>query len=282
MVTASERHRLEALAHLAGKCEQHRLPREVHALGDVEAGHVGDEFADAVADQEMRLRGVAGDPEAGAAFRHLWLDRVRRLVGPGTIIGLSCATQEEVERALADPAFCRTVAWRVTAITTAIVIGVALVGSVTLETWRVSVAAVVVSGSIIIFCQSLQMIMKPPVSAPPPFQPQGVEPAPLSLALACFPLTMPALVTAPGIAAIVVFMAIAGGDWRQTGIVLGVLLVIMALNLVALLNAGKTRRVPPPLLKVVGWVMAVLQAAEAVQYLFNGLVRFGVLPPLNS
>jgi multiple antibiotic resistance protein len=102
------------------------------------------------------------------------------------------------------------------------------------------------------------------------------------VALACFPLGVPALVTAPGIAAIVVFMAIAGGDWRQTGIVFGVLLVIMALNLVTLLNAGKIRRVPPPLLKVVGWVMAVLQAAEAVQYLFNGLVRFGVLPPLSS
>ena len=77
-------------------------------------------------------------------------------------------------------------------------------------------------------------------------------------------------------------MAIAGGDWRQTGIVFGVLLVIMALNLVTLLNAGETKRVPPPLLKVVGWVMAALQAAEAVQYLFNGLVRFGVLPPLSS
>jgi multiple antibiotic resistance protein len=182
----------------------------------------------------------------------------------------------------ADPAFRRTVAWRATAITTAIVIGVALVGSVTLETWRVSVAAVVVSGSIIIFCQSLQMIMKPSASAPPPLQPQGAEPASLSLALACFPLAVPGLVTAPGIAAIVVFMAIARGDWRQTGIVLGVLLVVMALNLVTLLNAGETRQVPPPLLKVVGWVVAVLQAAEAVQYLFNGLVRFGVLPPLSS
>jgi thiamine-phosphate pyrophosphorylase len=29
---------------------------------------------------------------------------VRRLVGPACLIGLSCATQEEVERALADPA----------------------------------------------------------------------------------------------------------------------------------------------------------------------------------
>ena len=102
------------------------------------------------------------------------------------------------------------------------------------------------------------------------------------MALAYFPVAVPALVTAPGLAAIVVFMAIAGGDWRQTGIVLGVLLVIMALNLITLLNAGEARREPPPLLKVVGWEIAVLQGAEAVQYLFNGLVRAGVLHPWSS
>jgi multiple antibiotic resistance protein len=179
----------------------------------------------------------------------------------------------------ADPAFCRTMAWRATAIATAIVIGVALLDSVVLEQWRVSVAALVVSGSIIIFCQSWQMIMKPPTPAPPTFPPRGAEPAPLSLALACFPVAVPALVTAPGIAAIVVFMAIAGGDWSQKGIVLGTLLVIMTLNLVILLNTKAIKRVPSPLLRVVGWVMAVLQAVEAVQYLFNGLVRAGVLPP---
>jgi len=182
----------------------------------------------------------------------------------------------------ADSAFRRTMAWRATAIATAIVVGVALLDSVILEQWRVSVAAMVVSGSIIIFCQSWQMIMEPPAPAPPPLQPRGAEPAPLSLALAFFPVAVPALVTAPGIAAIVVFMAIAGRDWSQKGIVLGVLMVIMILNLVVLLNAKAIRRTPSPLLKVVGWVMAVLQAVEAVQFLFNGLVRAGLLHPWSS
>ena len=62
---------------------------------------------------------------------------------------------------------------------------------------------------------------------------------------------------------------------------MGVLLVIMALNLVTLLKTKVLRRLPYPLLKVVRWVMAVLQALEAVQYLFNGLVRAGVLHPLS-
>jgi multiple antibiotic resistance protein len=183
----------------------------------------------------------------------------------------------------ADPASRRAVGRRATAIATAIVIAVALFSSVVLEQWRVSVAALVVSGSIILFCQSLQLIMEPPAPAPPPIQPQGAEAGPLASALAYFPIAVPALVTAPGIAAIVAFIAIARDDWGQTGIVLGVLLVIMALNLITLLNAEAIlKKVPPPVLRVVGWVMAVLQAALAVQYLFNGLVRVGVLHPFGS
>ncbi len=73
-------------------------------------------------------------------------------------------------------------------------------------------------------------------------------------------------------------MAIAGGDWTQKGIVLAALLVIMGLNLVTLLNIeaiSKTR--PRTGSKVLGWVMAVLQAALAAQYIINGLVRLGAL-----
>jgi len=47
----------------------------------------------------------------------------------------------------------------------------------------------------------------------------------------------------------------------------------MGLNLVTLLNIGAIlKHGPSPILKVPGWVMAVLQAALAAQYLINGLV----------
>jgi multiple antibiotic resistance protein len=179
----------------------------------------------------------------------------------------------------ADSSARRTMAWRATAIATVMVIGVALFSSVILEHWRVSVAALVVSGSIILLCQSVRMIVEMPSSTPASLQPQDPGPGPLSSALACFPIAVPALVTAPGIVAIVVFMAIAGDDWRQMGIVLGTLLAIMTLNLAALLNARAFKRTPSSLTKAAGWVMAVLQAVEAVQYLLNGLVRAGVLHP---
>jgi len=181
-----------------------------------------------------------------------------------------------------DPAFRRAVAWRATAIATIVVLAVALLGDLVLENWHVSVAAVVITGSIILFCQALQLIMQPLAAAPSP-TPQAAGQPPPSLEIASFPLAIPALVTAPGIAAIAAFMAIAGSDWTQRGIVLAALLVIMGLNLATLLNIEVISRHGSPLAqRVFGWVLAVLQAALAAQYLINGLVRLGALSPLVS
>jgi multiple antibiotic resistance protein len=176
-----------------------------------------------------------------------------------------------------DRAFHRNLAWRGTAIATAIVIIVALLGSVVLENWHVSIAAIVLTGSIILFRQALQLILKPPdVLPPPPLRNAGQTPT--TIATAQFFLAIPALVTAPGIAAIAGFMAIAAGDWAQKGTIFIALLVIMGLNLVTLLNSeALSRHGPSPVLKVLGWVMAVLQAALAAQYIINGLIRLGAL-----
>jgi multiple antibiotic resistance protein len=181
-----------------------------------------------------------------------------------------------------DPAFRRAVAWRATATATITVLAGALLGSLVLENWRVSIAAIVITASIILFCQAFQQIMQPLAPAPLPTT-ECADQSPPSLAIAHFPLAIPGLVSAPGIAAIAGFMAIAAGHWTQKGIVLAALLVIMGLNLVTLLNTEViVKRGSPVVQRVFGWVMAVLQAALAVQYLINGLVRLGALPPLAS
>jgi multiple antibiotic resistance protein len=181
-----------------------------------------------------------------------------------------------------DPEFRRAVAWRATATSTITVLVVALLGSLVLENWHVSIAAIVITASIILFCQAFQLIMQPLAAAPSP-PPPGAGQSPPSLAIAHIPLAIPGLVTAPGIAAIAAFMAIAAGDWTQKGIVLAALLVIMGLNLLTLLNVEViVKRGSPVVQKVFGWVMAVLQAALAAQYLINGLVRLGALPRLGS
>jgi multiple antibiotic resistance protein len=182
----------------------------------------------------------------------------------------------------ADPILRRTLAWRASIIASVVVLAVALLGAVVLKNWRVSVPAMMIAGGLILFRQAFQMIMEPPTapSSPPPVDTQRQPP---SLALAHFPLAIPALVTAPGITAIVAFMAIAEGDWTQKGIVIILLLVVMALNLLALLNVGLIfQYIAPTVLLVVGWVMAVLQAALATQYIVNALVRLGALSALGS
>ena len=181
----------------------------------------------------------------------------------------------------ADHAFCRALAWRATVIATIIVLSVALLGAIILKNWRVSVPTIIIAGGLILFFQALQMIMAPPSAPSPP--PPADDQQPPSLALAHFPLAIPALVTAPGITAIVAFMAIAEGDLGQKGIVIALLLFIMVLNFLALLNVKLIfQHVSPTILMVVGWVMAVLQAALAAQYVINALIRLGALTSLVS
>ena len=178
-----------------------------------------------------------------------------------------------------DPTFRRAVAWRATAIATIIVLAVALLGDLVLENWHVSVATVVITGSIILFCQALQLIMQPLRAAPSPI-PQAAGQPPPSLELPAFPWPFPPWSLLPALRPLPRFMAIAGSDWTQRGIVLAALLVIMGLNLATLLNIDAISKHGSPLAqRVFGWVLAVLQAALAAQYLINGLVRArGALP----
>lgn len=181
-----------------------------------------------------------------------------------------------------DLAFRRNLAWRGTAIATLIISTVALSGALVLENWHVSVAAIVIAGGIILFCQAFQLIMLPSAVAPSPSH-ASAEQTPPPIASAQFSLAIPALVTAPGIAAVAAFMAIARGDWTQKSIVFASLLVIMGLDLIVLLNIEAViKRGRSPVLRVLGWVMAVLQAALAAQYIINGLVRLGALPQVVS
>lgn len=177
----------------------------------------------------------------------------------------------------ADPALSRALAWRATLIATIIVLAVALLGAVVLKNWKVSVPAIIIAGAFILFYQAFQLLIEPPAAASPPPPSTDDRQPPPSLALAHFPLAIPALVTAPGIAAIAAFMAIAGPDRTQQGIVIALLLLIMALNLIALLNVRLIfQYVSPSILLVLGWVMAVLQATLAAQYVINALIRLGV------
>jgi multiple antibiotic resistance protein len=173
-------------------------------------------------------------------------------------------------------AFQRTVASRAVAISTIIVLAVALLGPFIMTNWHVSVPAVVITCGIFLFYQALRIVMLMPPA--PGSSVQQASPSQPSPAIAVFPIAIPAIVTAPGIAAIAAVVVLNQHDLAHEAIVVAILLVMMALNLLTLWNnEAILRHGLAGVLPVVGWVLAVLQASLAVQMVIYSLRLLEVL-----
>jgi multiple antibiotic resistance protein len=99
-----------------------------------------------------------------------------------------------------------------------------------------------------------------------------------SLAIAFFPLAIPAIVTAPGIAAIAAITILNRHDLFHEAVVVALLLGVMVLNLLILWNTEAIlKRGVAGVLLVIGWVLAVLQASLAVQIVIYSLRVLEVL-----
>ena len=171
-----------------------------------------------------------------------------------------------------EPAFRQAVAWRATAIATTIVLVVALLGPFVLTNWHVSPAAIIITGGIILFYQALRIVTQMPTAAAPPSADRTASQAPPSRAIAVFPIAVPAIVTAPGIAAIATIVVLNRHDLVHQTIVVALLLGVMGLNLLALWNTETIlKHGLAGVLPVVGWVLAVLQASLAVQMVIYSL-----------
>ena|SRR5215467_250981 len=169
-----------------------------------------------------------------------------------------------------DLAFQRRMAWRSTAIATVIALVVALLAPLVLTNWHVSPPAVSITAGIILFAQALRIVMQTPPA--PGSAAAQASPSPPSPAIAFFPLAIPAILTAPGIAAIAVIVSLNKHDPASTAIVIVILLGVMVLNLLTLWNNETIlKHGLAGILPVVGWVLAVLQAALAVQMIIHAL-----------
>ena len=176
-----------------------------------------------------------------------------------------------------EPAFQRAVAWRATAIATAVVLVIALFGPLVLTNWHVSPPAIAITCGIILFYQALQIIMQTP-GAIRGSAGQPSSPSPPSPAIAVFPIAMPAIVTAPGIAALAAVTVLYSHDLAHEAVIVALLVGVMALNLLTLWNnEAILKHGLAGILPVVGWVLAVLQASLAVQIVIASLRALGVL-----
>jgi multiple antibiotic resistance protein len=175
----------------------------------------------------------------------------------------------------ADGAICRRVALRATLASTAVVLILCFVGPLILENWGVSFPAVTLTGGIILFLLSLQVMLKPTES----LSKSDAVPATLSASMLISRLVIPTIVTPPGIAAILALMVLSEGNpqlWLQ---IMGLLLLVMLVNLLAMLAARQLLAfLTVAGLRAIGWVFAVLQASLGAQVIINSLRKLGALP----
>lgn len=182
----------------------------------------------------------------------------------------------------ADPADVRALALRGAAWATAIALAVALGIERTMVSWKVSLDAMRISGGILLFLSALKVVNSVPTrpAPPPPASDEGREATGERLrASSVIPLAMPTIVTPWGVVAILLFMGLARGDKASATVVLGLLLLIMAMNLVGMLFARTILRVVGMgFFLILGWIFAVLQAGLGVEAVLISLRHMGVLP----
>ena len=157
------------------------------------------------------------------------------------------------------PGSARALALQGTMVAAAVSIVIAVVMTGIAASWRVSPDDLWIAGGILLFAASRQMIGhfgrpdSPHQSATPSQHP------------AVTPLAIPIIVTPWGVAAILFFADLAYDDLKMSAIVVGILLLVMLLNLVGMLLARQIiARVGMISFQVLGWILAVLQAAFAV------------------
>ena len=174
-----------------------------------------------------------------------------------------------------DDAQVRRIALWVFAVATLAIVGGCLVGRSLLENWRVSVAALRLTGGIVFFMVALRQLLEQYTPVPP----ATPEPLPPSPSAAAAKLVFPMVLTPYGIAAVIALLA-SSPTTERTASILGLVFAVMLLDLVAMLYA---RRILVGftilILQVIGAVLAVLQVALSVQFIIGGLRMLGVLAP---
>jgi small neutral amino acid transporter SnatA (MarC family) len=168
-----------------------------------------------------------------------------------------------------DDATVRQIAVRAFLMATISAIAGGFLGSALLSNWHVSIGAMVITAGLVFLLVGLRQILE---QYEPPHAPDANMPAlPASPTAAALKLLFPMVLTPFGIAAVIVLLALSTESGR-TAIIIGMVVVVMLLNLVAMLFARKILvGATIVVLQILGAVLGILQAGLAVQIILRGL-----------
>lgn len=193
-------------------------------------------------------------------------------VGPVDVAIVYAVLSRETE-----PARRRAMAGRGTLVATAILLVFALVGEAVLSLLGISLAALYTAGGILLLLIGVDMVFARSsggVSATPAETREARNREDLSI----FPLATPLLAGPGAMGAAILMMSRAEGEWRAQAVVVGALLAIMLLALVCLRLATRIQEwLGITGAHVLTRVLGVLLCALAIQFIFDGLEKSGLM-----
>jgi multiple antibiotic resistance protein len=198
--------------------------------------------------------------DLGMIFALLFL-----MLGPVKILAPFVALTKDT-----DAVFQRRLATRAFLFSVGAVAIAAAIGRRILDNFAIPVQVLVLTGGLILFLVALQQVLQ---------QYSGARPAaraePPTLALAFSPLAFPTIVTPYGIAAVMIFITLAP-DGTTTGIIAGLVLLVLVLDWVTMLFAHRVIRWLGAPLQLFGVILGVTQVALGLRFILSSLGRLGV------
>ena len=150
-----------------------------------------------------------------------------------------------------------------------------------LAKWNVSLDALKLAGGLILLLSALKVVTMQP-------QPTGGKkvtadtPIAATIKLAIAPLSTPIIITPYGVVAILFYMVIAKENLGLELQVLGIVLLMMLLNYLGMFFADKIMNiVGMPILRLIGWIFAVMQSALAIDIMLGAFRSLGVVKAIN-
>jgi multiple antibiotic resistance protein len=172
----------------------------------------------------------------------------------------------------------RSMAMRGCLIALVVLVGFALAGSNLLETLGISLAALKFAGGILLLLIAIDMVFArtsggASTTDEERLEGQGKED------ISVFPLATP-LIAGPGtMGALILLTADTKNDPASLGVILAMLTLVIVITFVLLMLATQVQKLLGVTgMNVIARVFGVLLAALAVQFMFDGLARSGIIP----
>jgi len=179
--------------------------------------------------------------------------------------------------ASATPEARRSMAIRGTLTAAAILLGFALIGEHLLSSFGISLAALRISGGILLLLIGIEKVFARSSSGTSTTKEEELE-AETKQDISVFPLATPLLAGPGAMGATILLMADAEGSLTRQIVVVASLLSILLMTLGALLSASTLQKhLGVTGMHVIGRVMGVLLSALAVQFILDGIGQSGLL-----